>query len=188
MAALAPISISGLEVSLEPDLVCGSLRYHEPAGAAASSVQALFNCPLPEPLAAIQSSSESGTNGRATVTLIWRGPTETLVLSPEPAVLARIQSAVAGLTDGCFIDQSGGYRVIRLAGSRVAAVFARLGNPDSMPAAGQARRSRLADVPVLSVHLAPDRFLLMVERVYAPHLFDWLRQTVLDLEDRELRQ
>jgi hypothetical protein len=55
-----------------------------------------------------------------------------------------------------------------------------------MPATGRALRSRLGEVPVLALSVVPGEYLLLVEGVYAPHLFDWLRETALDLDEGRL--
>ena len=181
LPGLEPIAVAGLDAALDADYACASLRYHTSSGAAARSVETLLHHPLPATLAGTRSVSAVSHGQAVEVTLVWRSPTETLVLSRDRSIFAQIQSSVAGLPDGCLIDQSGGIRTIRLEGCRVPALFARLGNPDAIPATGQARRTRLADVPVMGVNVGSDEYLLLVERVYAPHLMDWLRETAADL-------
>ena len=178
-ALLAPISVAGLCVSLDADLLCASLRYHDSNGPVADRVRSLLNQPLPAPLAAGQSNT---TQEGAAVTLAWRSPTETLVLCRSRSVLAGIRSDAEYWQEGCYIEQTGGYRAIRLTGARTPDLFSRLGAPQSVPAVGQALRSRLAEVPVLALSLVPGEYLLLVERIYAPHLFDWMRESALDLD------
>ena len=40
----------------------------------------------------------------------------------------------------------------------------------------------MADVPVLAISLCAGETLLVVERVYLPHLLGWIRETLLDFE------
>ena len=49
-------------------------------------------------------------------------------------------------------------------------------------AVGEARRSRIADVPVLAISVRAGETLLVVDRVCLPHLFAWIRETLLDFE------
>ena len=53
----------------------------------------------------------------------------------------------------------------------------------SIPRPGEARRSRMADVPVLALSLRAGETLLVVDRVYADHLCAWIRETLLDFAD-----
>jgi len=50
-------------------------------------------------------------------------------------------------------------------------------------APGEARRSRLADVPVLALAVRAGETLLVVDRGYAAHLMAWIRETLLDFPD-----
>jgi len=51
-----------------------------------------------------------------------------------------------------------------------------------VPRPGEARRSRLADVPVLALSVGPGEALLLVDRADAEHLMGWIRETLLDFE------
>jgi hypothetical protein len=80
------------------------------------------------------------------------------------------------------VDLSGGVRIVRLTGNRIADLLCRLGGAASVPAPGEARRSRLADVAVLALSINPGETLLAVDRAYLPHLLAWIRETLLDFE------
>ena len=56
----------------------------------------------------------------------------------------------------------------------------RLGSTDAIPALGEARTSRLAELSVMSLCTRPGEILLLVERVYVRHLIGWIRETVAD--------
>ena len=71
--------------------------------------------------------------------------------------------------------------LVALSGSRVAELLMRLGSTASLPGAGQARRSRMADVPVLAIALDTARVQLVLERTYSEHLLGWIDATLADL-------
>ena len=81
-----------------------------------------------------------------------------------------------------MVELTGGLRIVRLTGLRIADLLSRLGGTASVPAPGEARRSRLADVPVLAISLRAGETLLVIDRVYLPHLLAWIRETLLDFE------
>jgi hypothetical protein len=97
-----------------------------------------------------------------------------------PAGFSQLAARLAGSSDGCFVDLSGGVKVVRLSGERTADLLCRLGGTASVPRPGEARRSRLADVPVLALSLHELETLLLVERAYLPHVLAWIRETILD--------
>jgi len=80
------------------------------------------------------------------------------------------------------VDLTGGVRIVRLTGVRIAELLCRLGGAASVPAAGEARRSRLADVPVLALAVRGGETFLLVDRAYLPHLLAWVRETLLDFD------
>jgi len=79
-----------------------------------------------------------------------------------------------------MVELTGGLRIVRLTGLGIAELLCRLGGTASVPAPGEARRSRMADVPVLAISLRAGETLLVVDRVYLPHLLGWIRETLLD--------
>jgi len=72
--------------------------------------------------------------------------------------------------------------MVRVSGDRTADLLHRLGGAASVPAPGEARRSRLADVPVLALSVNPGETLLAIDRAYLLHLLAWIRETLLDFE------
>ncbi len=55
-----------------------------------------------------------------------------------------------------------------------------MGAATAIPAPGEARSGRVAEVPVLTACVESGEFLMLVERVYADHLLGWMRATVAD--------
>lgn len=169
-----PMEGAGLAVRLEPSMGAATLRYFESGGAFAAAVREATGVPLPQPLEAAQSSDGQ-------LTLAWRSPTETLLLTMSGQQLTELEERLASSREGCLVNLSGGLKVLRATGERPADLLCRLGGTASVPRPGEARRSRLADVPVLALCLAPGEVLLVVDRVYAEHLTGWIRETLLDL-------
>jgi sarcosine oxidase gamma subunit len=93
-----------------------------------------------------------------------------------------LSAACRKLTEGIFIDQSDGICVLRARGPRTRDLLVRLGDSNSVPHAGEAKRSRLGDVPVLAVGRGEDEVWLIVDRVYREHLLNWIGETAADLE------
>jgi hypothetical protein len=60
-------------------------------------------------------------------------------------------------------------------------LLARLGGTDSVPAPGEARRSRMADVAGLALSVRAAEILLVVDRAQLPHVAGWIRATLEDL-------
>jgi heterotetrameric sarcosine oxidase gamma subunit len=171
-----PIEGAGLAVRVEEEMQAATLRYFEPGGAFGAAVQEVTGAALPQPLAAAQSPDGE-------LTLAWRSPTETLLLTPSAPRLAQLEARLASAPDGCLVNLSGGLKVLRVTGERPAELLCRLGGTASVPRPGEARRSRLADVTVLALSVRPGETLLLVDRAYAEHLMGWIRETLLDLAD-----
>jgi sarcosine oxidase gamma subunit len=154
------------------DVAVGSLRYWERAGTFATTVRGLMGGALPD-------------TGEARLTdaghmLIWRSPTETLLLcsvSPEPSgdngALSTIAAACADANDGRLVDQTGGISAFVIAGAHAPQLLSRLGSTP-VPAVGQSRIGRLADLTVCTFSVRADETWLLVERVYAAHLRGWV--------------
>jgi hypothetical protein len=175
---LSPVETSGLSVRLDLDVQVASLRFFAAGGAFASAVQRHLGAPLPATLSAIAVSSLAAGNWAL---LAWRSPTESILLCSEPELVAKLSSAAEALDDGCVVVHTGGARVLRAAGEAVADLFARMGGQATLPAVGEARRSRLADVPILALHVQAGEILLVVDRPFAEHAMNWIRSTALDL-------
>ena len=173
---MAPIEGAGLAVRGEEGMQVATLRYFEAGGAFAAAVREATGAPLPGPLEAVESADGQ-------LTLAWRSPTETLLLTPSAEWLAQLEARLASVPEGCLVDLSGGLKVLRVVGERVAELLCRLGGTASVPRPGEARRSRLADVPALALSVRPGETLLLVDRAYAEHLMGWIRETLLDFAD-----
>jgi heterotetrameric sarcosine oxidase gamma subunit len=176
--SLSPVEAPGVRVSLAQGMHVVSLRYFDPSGAFPRTVQASIGMQLPSRLCATYASRRTGAE-RAV--LAWRSPTETLLLCDEAALIEQLLVDVATLNDGCVVDQTGGTWVLRASGEGVADLFARMGGQATLPAIGAARRSRLADIPVLALQVQAGEILLIVEHLYLEHMMGWIRASAADL-------
>jgi sarcosine oxidase gamma subunit len=178
-----------LSVRWDHGLAVAALRYFDPAGLFAAEVGEVLGGPLPEPLRAYRrvlvtagdgASAEGANSAGSELVLAWRGPTETLLVTADAGWLAAVDRFAAARSDGCLVDQTGGILTLVVAGARASDLLLRLGSTDAVPALGEARTSRLAELSVMSLCTRPGEILLLVERVYVRHLFGWIRETVAD--------
>jgi hypothetical protein len=165
----------GLRVTVDHGMQVATLRYFSVAGDFAAAVRAATGAPLPQPCAALELPA-------AGVILAWRSPTETLCLAASAPPLSQLAASLTQAADGCLVDLSGGLKVLRVSGGRIAHLLCRLGGTASVPAMGEARRSRLADVPVLALAVRHAETLLVIDRTLLPHLLGWIGDTLLDFE------
>jgi heterotetrameric sarcosine oxidase gamma subunit len=170
-----PMRAKGLTVRAEP-MHAAALRYFNAEGAFASALSAALGVVVPDVLRAL-------ADGAGEVVLAWRGPTETLLLTPSAARLAALEARLAAHGDGCLVNLSGALTVLRVLGEPAEELLCRLGGSGCVPAPGEARRARLADVPVLALGLAAADTWLVVDRTLAPHVHAWIREILLDLAD-----
>ena len=193
----APIEVKGLSVEGIRGMHVASLRYFDPAGNFAGAVRERIGKALPRPLRADSATLGSTVLGSTThvpathvptiqggdskFILAWRSPTETLLLSADRGAFTHLQESLASVPDGCMVDQTGGLCAVRVSGSRAGDMLLRLGSGASIPAVGEARSSRLADLQALTLCVQPGTLILLVERVYLAHLLDWMRTTAVDL-------
>ena len=164
-------------VRVQREVEVASLRYFDTADRFVATVREFLGGPLPEPLRALH--IETAVGG-ARFVLLWRSPTETLLLSHDPAAFAELEQRTAGEVDGCMVVQTGGLRVLRVKGPKARDLLLRLGSATAMPALGEARTGRLAELSVLTACVQAGEYLLVVERVYAKHLLEWIRMSVAD--------
>ena len=189
------LSADGLTLRWDHGLAIASLRYFDPAGSFAVEVGEVLGGSLPEALCvrrrqlATARDGASAGDGASTVgadaaaselVLAWRSPTETLLLTADPSCVATVGAFAATRSDGCLVDQTGGILSLMVTGPRAPDLLLRLGSTDAIPALGEARTSRLAELSVLSLCTRLGEILLLVERVYVRHLFGWIRETVAD--------
>jgi sarcosine oxidase gamma subunit len=182
-------SADGLSVRWDHGLRVASLRYFDPASSFAAEVAEMLGGSLPEPLrahgrllaaAGDDASSEGASTAGSEIVLAWRSPTETVLVTADAGCLAAVGRFAANRSDGCLVDQTGGILTLVVGGARAPDLLPRLGSTDAVPALGEARTSRLAELSVMSLCTRPGEILLLVERVYARHLFGWIRETVAD--------
>src|ERR1700694_1441571 len=166
----------GLTVRVDETTQAAALRYFEAGGGFARAVRDATGVALPSVLGAVAA-------GAGKLTSAWRSPTETLLLPPSAARLAQLEEQLAGAEDGCLVNLSGGLRVLRVTGERISDLLCRLGGTGSIPRPGEARRGRMADVPVLALCVRAGETLLVVDRAYTEHLMGWVRETLLDFPD-----
>jgi sarcosine oxidase gamma subunit len=174
---LTVVETDGLSVIEERGLLAASLRYFDTADRFVAAVCESLGRPLPEPLRAVQ--IDLATSG-AQFILAWRSPTETLLLTKDRAAFAELELILAPEVDGCMVDQTGGLCAFRVRGLKAGDLLLRLGSAASIPALGEARSSRLAELQVMTVCVQAGEFLMLVERVYANHLREWTGITVAD--------
>ena len=172
-ARMEGIKANGLTVCSAEPMQAAALRYFEAGGGFARAVRDATGVALPPVLGAVEA-------GAGELIIAWRSPTETLLLTPSAARLAQLEEQLAGAGDGCLVNLSGGLRVLRVTGERISDLLCRLGGTGSIPCPGEARRGRMADVPVLALCVRAGETLLVVDRVYADHLCAWVRETLLD--------
>ena len=172
------IDIDGLSVSADHGVQVASLRYFHPAGIFAAAVRETVGRELPEPLRAFQVGSATP---RPYVVLAWRSPTETLLLTNDRAAFGELERQLAAEVDGCMVNQTGGICVLRVQGLKAGDLLLRLGSATAIPDLGEARSGRLAELHMLTACVLPKEYLLLVERVYANHLLEWINATAVDL-------
>jgi sarcosine oxidase gamma subunit len=165
--------VEGCSVSLDPSWRGIALRYFSMTGAFAQKVSECLGMELPPVLGARMTPAGDRI-------LAWRSPTETLCLGPAAANLAWTER-LANAADGYCVDLSSALGVLRILGGGGPALLARLGSTDSVPAPGEARRSRMADVAGLALSVRAAEILLVVDRAQLPHVAGWIRATLEDL-------
>jgi sarcosine oxidase gamma subunit len=172
------VEVAGLAVELQREFKLGSLRYFDAAGPFATAIRDCLGGPLPEPLQAVKYPVAAS---RGELILAWRSPTETLLMTTDSTAFAAIVGRAAGCsTEGCIVDQTGGLWAWRVTGARTHDLLLRVGSSASIPALGEARSSRVAELPVLALCVHEGQIMLLVERVYSEHLLGWIRATAAD--------
>jgi heterotetrameric sarcosine oxidase gamma subunit len=171
------VETDGLSVIEERGLLAASLRYFDPADRFVAAIHETVGRPLPERLGAVQ--VDLATSG-AHFILAWRSPTETLLLTQDGAAFAELELILAAEVDGCMVDQTGGISAFRVRGLKARDLLLRLGAVTSIPNVGEARSSRLAELQGMTVCVQAGEYLMLVERVYAHHLLEWITATAAD--------
>jgi hypothetical protein len=171
--ASSRIAAADLVAVVDETLQVATLRYFTREGEVADAVRSATGMPLPAVLEARE---------QAQLILAWRSPTETLCVTRSATRLAELGASLAACAEGCMVELTGGLRIVHLTGQGIADLLCRLGSTAAVPHPGEARRSRMADVPVLAISLRAGETLLVVDRVFLPHLLAWIRETLLDFE------
>ena len=174
----ASIENPRLRAELRPQWHTAGLRYFAREGAFARMVSAATGLELPNELRAAHDADDAK---EAVTLLAWRSPTETTLVTTDSGLLDSLQASAAALDDGCVIDQTGGLLVLRVRGPAVVDLLARKAGHGAPPAIGESRRVRFAQVAVLIVKVRTDEVLLIVDRIYAPHLMASIRASAADL-------
>jgi Sarcosine oxidase, gamma subunit family len=172
------VEIDGLSIRADLEVQAASLRYFHHAGGFAAAVREAVGRELPEPLRAFQVGSP--TQG-SYVILAWRSPTESLLLTNDRTAFHELERQLAAAAGGCMVNQTGGILVLRARGDKSGDLLLRLGSATAIPGPGEAHSGRLAELQVLTVCVQPSEYLLLVERVYANHLVEWIGATAADL-------
>jgi heterotetrameric sarcosine oxidase gamma subunit len=171
-------SAAGLAVEPKREWYIGSLRYFDVAGPLAANLRSVAGGSLPGPLAAVRYPSAQSAGE---LILAWRSPTETVIMTADGAAFAAVASGAAGdRSAGYLVDQTGGAWAWQISGARARDVLERIGSAASIPAPGEARTGRFAELPVLALSVRAGEFVLLVERVYSEHLVGWISETAAD--------
>ena len=179
----APLQAPGISVRVDRALRVATLRYFDAQGAFAQACHAALGIPLPTARHAVE---VPGSPAGVEFILAWRHPTQTLVVSNDGAALSALQSELRAAVGGLCLDQSGGLWVVRVQGVRTRDLLLRIGNEASVPTPGESRISRIAELPVVSLSVKPGETLLLLDRVYAEHLLNWIRVTLADFDPSEV--
>jgi sarcosine oxidase gamma subunit len=170
------IEIPGLGIEALQGLHIASLRYFDSAGDFSGIARQVLGSALPQAGQAVRARA-----AELLEFLLWRSPTETWLVSSDGALIGALSTALAAARDGCMVDQTGGICVFRLQGPRATDLLLRLGSTTAIPATGEARTGRVAELTVTALSIQAGQTLLLVERVYADHLMAWMRETAADL-------
>jgi sarcosine oxidase gamma subunit len=174
------LDAAGVRIAAVAPVRVAALRYFDPGGRFGRAL----NQALGEPLPQVQHAALAAPGRDSEMLLAWRSPTETLLLCASAAAFAELEQQVAGAGDGYMVDQTAGISVFRVQGERAAEFLQRVSAATAIPARGEARGGRMADLHVLTACVQAEEFLVFVERVYAAHLAQWFRATAADFSDQ----
>ena len=164
----------GLRVRELPFLGQFSLRL-DPAGPAAAAVQQVLGCELPAPCTETRAAN---AEVQEQVQLLWLGPDEFLLLTPDAStdLPDQLREAI-GDEFGSVVDVSAQRTALRLDGPLVYEVLARGCAIDLDPQvrpAGTCVQTLLAQTGVVLRVLGSESVGLLVRPSFAPYLADWL--------------
>jgi heterotetrameric sarcosine oxidase gamma subunit len=116
-------------------------------------------------------------SGDAGTLVLWRNPTELMLVTPAPGAADAVLQALAPRAQAlaCAVDQSDGIVTFELAGAGLDDVLQRLLDATAVPREpGHGTRARLADIAVFALRIAPDRAWLMADRANDQFLAHWI--------------
>jgi sarcosine oxidase gamma subunit len=174
------IDAAGLSIQPVASVWMAAIRFFDPAGEFVNGLAGRVGGPMPGPLQALRYAADpAGAAPQSQILLASRSPNETLLLCDQAWVLAALEDFAAGRSDGCVVNQTGAYRVWEIAGDRAPDFLARLGSA-SLPALGEARMSRVAELTVMTLSVEAGSTLVLVDRLYSEHLAGWMAETLRD--------
>lgn len=112
------------------------------------------------------------------VRIVWRSPTEYLVVTQEAARLqGLLQSLRPGsCADACAVDRTAGTVGFAIEGRRLDEALARLVDAAAIPAEpGRAVRARCVDLAVVMLRIDARQAWVLAQRPVASHLLEGLR-------------
>jgi sarcosine oxidase gamma subunit len=170
------LSAPGVSIAVDTRIQIGALRYCDPA-AVETALRFVTGSAVPPARRAVLTDAPPGGER---LLLLWRSPSETLVVCDTAAPLLALGAQLAAAREACLVDQSGGIWGLRITGPRSLDLLVRLGATTAVPQLGESLIGRLADLTVQSVCVREHEVLLLVERLYAEHLLGWIRETIAD--------
>ena len=179
------IIVDGLSALADRATCVTALRYFAENRAANAIVQSFTGASLPAPLTVVAARGGRAPWGeerrnRDRWILAWRSPTETWLLCANELEMTELHARIGTLPDACAVDQTGGIGVLRVRGERTADLLVRLGSTASVPALGEARTSRIAELAVTALRVQDDEILLLLDQAYADHLLGGIGATARD--------
>jgi heterotetrameric sarcosine oxidase gamma subunit len=151
---------------------------HAQHGVSVREALASLGLPWPQHVGDIH-GDRAGDQCTAATLLVRRHPEEILMIGQGEAA-ATLEALAAALapgqhSDAVVIDLSHGNTVIALEGPQLDAWMSHLVDAQALPThSGRASHTRLADVPVALLRLAPERLWLLADRAVSPYIANWL--------------
>jgi len=174
------VTIAGLSIKPVSPLWIATIRFFDPSGEFMSGLAGRVGGAMPGPLEALRHAGDpGGAMPDSQILLASRSPNETLLLCNQAWVLTALEDFAAGRSDGCVVNQTGAFRVWEIAGDRAPDFLARLGSA-ALPALGEARMSRVAELTVMTLSVEAGSTLVLVDRLYSEHLAGWMAETQTD--------
>lgn len=113
---------------------------------------------------------------------LWTGPAECLLITSNGAVADGVLQSMSPGREAlaCAVDRSAGSVVFELAGPGTAGLLPRLFDASAIPQrVGQGHRARCVDVGAVPMRVAPDRVLLLIDRLHGLHVAQWIAHAAM---------